>query len=98
MIVSDLYAGYIRSTNNKACASLNHLPKSLTHLRKDPAYSSELDYIEKTSSMMFLKYLDGLKEFVDNQLLPYLESFRVSAERATAIDSRIWREKCSVET
>ncbi|NBR23060.1 MAG: SAM-dependent DNA methyltransferase [Micrococcales bacterium] len=107
-------------------------------LRKDAGCSSELDYIEQTSWVLFLKYLDDfesdraaaaelngdsyqrilkdeyswgtwampktaegkldysqalsgddLKDFVDNQLFPYLKSFRVTAERADTIEYKI---------
>jgi hypothetical protein len=43
-------------------------------LRKAVGCRSKLGYIEQTSWVPFLKYLDDLKEFVDNQLLPYLKS------------------------
>ena len=107
-------------------------------LRKDAGCSSELDYIEQTSWVLFLKYLDDyekdketsaklsgktyspiisedyrwrtwaapktaegkldfnaalvgddLKEFVNNQLFPYLTKFRTEAERANTLDYKI---------
>jgi len=67
-------------------------------LRRDAGCSSELDYIEQTSWVLFLKYLDDIEEFVENQLLPYLKSFHVTDKHVRAIDNQIRREKCSVET
>tara|TARA_B100000886_G_scaffold340186_1_gene308312 strand:+ start:269 stop:1723 length:1455 start_codon:yes stop_codon:yes gene_type:complete len=107
-------------------------------LRKDAGCSSELDYIEQTSWVLFLKYLDDyekdkettaklsgetyspiiseeyrwttwaapktvegkldfnaaltgddLKEFVDNQLFPYLTKFRTDAESANTLEYKI---------
>lgn len=107
-------------------------------LRKDAGCSSELDYIEQTSWVLFLKYLDDyekdkettaklsgktyspiiseeyrwttwaapktaegkldfnaaltgddLKEFVDNQLFPYLTKFRTDAENANTLEYKI---------
>ena len=109
-----------------------------TALRKDAGCSSELDYIEQTSWVLFLKYLDDyekekeaaaklnglsyqriisnefswttwaapkkadgkidyntaltgedLKEFVDNELFPYLKKFKVSAESADTLQYKI---------
>ena len=107
-------------------------------LRKDAGCSSELDYIEQTSWVLFLKYLDDyekdkettaklsgetyspiiseeyrwttwaapktaegkldfnaaltgddLKEFVDNQLFPYLTKFRTDPESANTLEYKI---------
>ena len=107
-------------------------------LRKDAGCSTELDYIEQTSWVLFLKYLDDyekdrettaklsgepytpliaeeyrwttwaapktadgrldfnaaltgddLKEFVDNQLFPYLTRFRTDAESANTLEYKI---------
>lgn len=107
-------------------------------LRKDAGCSSELDYIEATSWLLFLKYLDDfendkasaaklngetytplindefkwttwaapktadgkidynkaltgedLKEFVDNNLFPYLKKFRTDAESADTLQYKI---------
>lgn len=107
-------------------------------LRKDAGCSSELDYIEQTSWLLFLKYLDDyegeraaeaklngtnyiriladdyawanwampkredgkldhqramtgddLKDFVDNQLFPYLRGFKQSADHPATIDYKI---------
>ena len=107
-------------------------------LRKDAGCSSELDYIEATSWLLFLKYLDDfesdresaaklngetyirlidsqyqwtvwaapktadgkidynkaltgddLKEFVDNELFPYLKKFRANAESADTLQYKI---------
>ena len=107
-------------------------------LRKDSGCGTELDYIEQTSWVLFLKYLDDyekdkaeaasidrkeykriikteyawsawaapkkadgkidhneartgkdLLDFVNNQLFPYLENFKVSAERADSIEYKI---------
>ena len=107
-------------------------------LRKDAGCSSELDYIEQTSWVLFLKYLDDyekdkettaklsgethnpiiseefrwttwaapktvegkldfnaaltgddLKEFVDNQLFPYLTKFRTDSENANTLEYKI---------
>jgi type I restriction enzyme M protein len=107
-------------------------------LRKDAGCSSELDYIEATSWLLFLKYLDDfendreaaaklngekytrlinnnyqwttwaapknaegkidynkaltgedLKDFVDNELFPYLKKFRASAESADTLQYKI---------
>ena len=107
-------------------------------LRKDAGCSSELDYIEQTSWVLFLKYLDDFEEnreasaklsdesyqrilnkkyawtawaapktadgkldyhsaltgddllhFVNNELFPYLKSFKVSAEHADTLEYKI---------
>ena len=107
-------------------------------LWKDSGCSTELDYIEQTSWVLFLKYLDDyekdkettaklsgetynpviseeyrwktwaapktaegkldfnaaltgddLKEFVDNQLFPYLTKFRTDAESANTLEYKI---------
>ena len=107
-------------------------------LWKDAGCSSELDYIEQTSWVLFLKYLDDyekdkeataklngetyssiiseeyrwttwaapktaegkldfnaaltgddLKEFVDNQLFPYLTKFKVSADNSNTLEYKI---------
>jgi len=107
-------------------------------LRKDAGCSSELDYIEQTSWVLFLKYLDDfeadreaaakingeryerilsnkfswqtwampktvdgkldynaaltgddLKDFVDNQLFPYLKGFKLTAESPDTIEYKI---------
>jgi len=116
-------------------ATFNNLDDTL---RKDAGCSSELDYIEQTSWVLFLKYLDDyekdkettaklsgetyspiiseeyrwttwaapktaegkldfnaaltgddLKEFVDNQLFPYLTKFRTDAESANTLEYKI---------
>ena len=116
-------------------ATFNNLDDTL---RKDAGCSSELDYIEQTSWVLFLKYLDDyekdkettaklsgetyspiiseeyrwttwaapktaegkldfnaaltgddLKEFVDNQLFPYLTKFRTDAENANTLEYKI---------
>jgi type I restriction enzyme M protein len=116
-------------------ATFNNLDDTL---RKDAGCSSELDYIEQTSWVLFLKYLDDyekdkettaklsgetyspiiseeyrwttwaapktaegkldfnaaltgddLKEFVDNQLFPYLTKFRTDTESANTLEYKI---------
>ena len=116
-------------------ATFNNLDDTL---RKDAGCSSELDYIEQTSWVLFLKYLDDyekdkettaklsgetyspiiseeyrwttwaapktaegkldfnavltgddLKEFVDNQLFPYLTKFGTDAESANTLEYKI---------
>lgn len=107
-------------------------------LRKDGGCSSELDYIEQTSWILFIKYLDDLekdkktaaqlsgkeyieiinkkyrweswavpkgkdgkidhnkaltgddlKDFIDQQLFPYLKKFKATAESANTIEYKI---------
>jgi len=56
-------------------------------LHKDAGCGSELDYVEQTSWVLFLKYLDDhnaltgddLKDFVDHKLFPYLKKFKTDA-------------------
>ena len=45
-------------------------------LHKDSDCGNELDYVEQTSWLLFLKYLDDLRDFVDQKLFPYLRNFK----------------------
>ena len=61
--------------------------KNIDDIRhKDAGCGSELDYVEQTSWILFMKYLgDDLKDFVDHKLFPYLKKFKTSAEKLSVI-------------
>ena len=52
-------------------------------LWKEAGCTTELDYTEQASWMLFLKYLDDLIDHVNRELFPYLQGFK---QRAT------WRQ------
>lgn len=71
-------------------------------LHKDAGCGSELDYVEQTSWVLFLKYLhdferdnhealtgDDLNDFVNIKLWPYLAGFKQSADGPNTIEYKI---------
>ena|ERR1035438_3861044 len=65
-------------------------------LRKEAGCTTELDYTEQTSWLLFLKYLDSLEQdkadeaalqdFVTRKLFPYLHDFKQKATGPNTIE------------
>ena len=51
-------------------------------LRKEAGCTTELDYTEQTSWLLFLKYLDGLEQPTDTPAIRFAQWLKDHAERA----------------
>ena len=58
-------------------------------LNKDSDCGNELDYVEQTSWLLFLKYLDDLRDFVDQKLFPYLRNFKENTSNTNIVEYKI---------